>query len=115
MPSKIYKLWDIVVVPFPYAEREKAKRRPAIIVAAPKTDGKNLLYWVMMITSADQTKWQGDVAILDYESLGLSRPCIIRMAKMTTLQGDVILRKLGSLDAAGRKKIRAGLKQLLEL
>lgn len=55
------------------------------------------LLWVLMITSASNAAWAGDVPITDFEAAGLPAPSLVRTAKIATIQcGDAGL--LGTLD-----------------
>jgi mRNA-degrading endonuclease toxin of MazEF toxin-antitoxin module len=47
-----FDAFDIVVVPFPYADRLAEKRRPALVISNRKLVPFGLI-WVAMITSAD--------------------------------------------------------------
>ena len=78
----------VVRVPFPYTDRETRQRRPALVVARWVGDGGRLL-WVMMITSAENRGWPGDVAIgADYRAAGLPAPSIVRTAKIATIEAS---------------------------
>ena len=47
-----FEPFDVVVVPFPYADRLAEKRRPALVISNRKL-AVHRLVWVAMITSAD--------------------------------------------------------------
>ena len=51
-----YDPFDVVVVPFPYADRLAEKRRPALVISNRKLAAHGLI-WVAMITSADNEPW----------------------------------------------------------
>ncbi len=89
--------WDVVCVPFPFTEGEGDKRRPALVVSSEGLSEAHGLYWLVMITSAKNSAWAGDVPIADHEAVGLPAPSVIRPAKIATLQRDKILRTLGRL------------------
>ena len=93
---------DVVAVPFPFVERFTVRQRPVAVIAAPPSDDRYPLLWVMMITSALNRPWPGDLLITDLESAGLRRPCLIRTAKMATVENTDIDRwgRLASEDAA---------------
>jgi mRNA interferase MazF len=74
---------QIVRVPFPYSGGNPRQHRPALVIASP-VDG--FLLWVLMITSAENRAWPGDVAIPDHLSCGLPAPSLIRTAKIATLE-----------------------------
>ena len=56
--------FDVVIVPFPYADRLAEKRRPALVISNRKLALHGVI-WVAMITSAENERWSTDVAITD--------------------------------------------------
>ncbi|KAF0093230.1 MAG: hypothetical protein FD163_1719 [Hyphomonadaceae bacterium] len=90
--------WDIVVVPFPYTDRTTTKRRPALVVSNDELRENHGLVWVVMITSAKNAKWDGDIEIKDFEAVGLPAPSIIRPCKITTIDAGLVLGKLGGIS-----------------
>jgi len=96
--------WDIVVLPFPYADRLAEKRRPALVVSKPWVAKDYSLLWVAMITSAVNESWASDIEISNTNKSGLSTLSVIRPVKIATIEADRVLRKLGKL---GPKEIRA--------
>jgi mRNA interferase MazF len=58
-----YDVWDLMKVPFPYTNRPVQQRRPALVVAIPATPAAPQLVWVLMVTSAANRAWAGDVAV----------------------------------------------------
>lgn len=89
------KQWDIVVVPFPYTDRTTTKRRPALVVSNDDLRENHGLVWVLMITSAKNERWVGDIEIADYAACGLPAPSIIRPCKIATIDAGLVLGKLG--------------------
>ena len=57
---KRFAAFDVVIVPFPYADRLAEKRRPALVISGPKLAPYGLI-WVAMITSAENEPWPSDV------------------------------------------------------
>jgi mRNA interferase MazF len=78
---------DVVRVPFPYTDREARQHRPALVVShGGLGDGETLL-WVVMITSAANRGWPGDVSLADsYAAAGLPIPSVIRTTKIATIE-----------------------------
>ena len=77
---------DVNRVPFPYTEGEARQHRPALVVAQTGPgEGSGLLLWVLMITSAENRGWAGDVAVPDAAAAGLPAPSVIRCAKIATI------------------------------
>jgi mRNA interferase MazF len=66
------------------------------VIAAGELAARRGLLWVLMITSADNRGWEGDVAIDDHRGGGLPAPSLVRTAKIATIEaGDA--QKLGVL------------------
>ena len=93
--------WDVVVVPFPFTERPRARRRPAVVLSNREFNrhGHTIL---AMITTRGHRPWPGDTEIADLEASGLEVPCIIRL-KLFTLDNRLLLRSLGRLSVADQK------------
>ena len=79
-------VWDVVRVPFPYADRPIRQRRPALVVAVPDKGTGPGLIWVLMITSAQNRGWDGDVAIVEFASAGLPVASLVRTDKIATIE-----------------------------
>jgi mRNA interferase MazF len=80
------EVWDLVKVPFPFTNRPVQQRRPALVVAVPDTSGTPNLIWVLMVTSAANRGWPGDIAVSDLEEAGLPAPSLVRSAKIATIE-----------------------------
>jgi len=105
--------FEIVVVPFPYADRLAEKRRPALVVSAPALQKQYGLVWLMMITSADNPAWDCDVTISDLKLAGLPAPSVVRPAKIATVDATHILRRIGKISAKDGKRMKEALRELL--
>lgn len=106
----IFKIWDVIKVPFPYTDRPVRQRRPALVVAAGGMQKDHGLVWALMITSAENRGWCGDVEITDLNMSGLPAPSLVRTAKIATLEaGDA--GRVGSLPMADREAVTARLRE----
>jgi mRNA interferase MazF len=76
---------QVVRVPFPYTDGQTLQRRPALVVAAFYDGDVPALLWVLMITSAENRIWPGDVPIRDIARAGLPVACTIRTRKLATI------------------------------
>src|SRR5947208_17069876 len=85
-PMATFEVWDIVKVPFPYTDRPVRQRRPALVVAAGELETAHGLLWLVMVTSAANRGWPGDVLVSDLAVAGLPIPSIIRPAKIATIE-----------------------------
>lgn len=78
---------DIVVVPFPYTDRNTRQKRPALVVSKGGTGEEGALLWVTMITSSENRRWSDDVDLGDtYSVAGLPAPSVVRPAKIATIE-----------------------------
>lgn len=76
----------LVRVPFPYVDQAKRAYRPAVVVAQVTGGPTGPLLWVLMVTSAENRRWPGDVALVDdHAAIGLPAPSLIRTAKIATV------------------------------
>ncbi len=107
-----FAAFDIVVVPFPYADRLAEKRRPALVVSNRKLAAHGLA-WVAMITSADNETWPSDVTIADLKRAGLPAPSVVRIAKLACIDPSRIQRRAGRLDKTAAKLVAQRLRGFL--
>lgn len=85
MPT--FEQGDVVRVPFPYTDRPVRQHRPALVISRGGIGHEQQLLWVLMITSAENRPWPGDVDIGGrYADAGLPAPSIIRTAKIATIE-----------------------------
>lgn len=90
---------DVVKVPFPYTDRAARAYRPALVVSAPAIEERHGLLWLVMITSAANRGWTGDVRVRDLRRARLPVASIVRTAKVATIDAKDAVR-LGRLGAA---------------
>lgn len=107
-----FESFDVVVVPFPYADRLAEKRRPALVISNRKL-AVNGVIWVAMITSAENERWSSDVAITDLARAGLPAPSVVRPAKIACIDPNRIDRRLGRLDRAAARNVAQKLRGFL--
>ena len=111
-PMAGFKLWDIVKVPFPYTDRPVRQHRPALIAAAGDVQAAHGLVWVLMITSAENRGWDGDVAISNLDMAGLPAPSVVRCAKIATIDMGAA-EYIGHLPRADQQKAAKVLARIL--
>ena len=98
------EVWDLVKVPFPYINRPVQQRRPALVVAVPHAPGAPELLWVLMVTSAANRGWPGDVSVSDLAVAGLPAPSVVRAAKIATIEARDAER-IGQLPPEDRTQV----------
>jgi mRNA interferase MazF len=101
-----FDAFDIVVLPFPYADRLAEKRRPALVISNRRLAQFGLI-WVAMITSADNAAWSCDVAISDLA------PSVVRTAKIACIEPARIERRAARLDRTSANALAHKLKEFV--
>ncbi len=102
----VFRQGDVVKVPFPYTDRSTRQSRPALVVSNGSLEDSHRLVWVVMITSAENRGWSGDVPVTDLLLAGLPAPSLIRVAKIATIDAADAT-KLGKVSAASLRKVLA--------
>ena len=92
----ICRQYDVVTVPFPFIDRPKTKKRPALVLSNDDFNrGSHTI--LAMITTKKLPAWPGDSQITDYVNAGLSLPCLVRF-KFFTLDNRLLQRIIGHLS-----------------
>jgi mRNA interferase MazF len=107
-----FEPYATIAVPFPYVERAATKRRPALVISQPRLVSQTGLLWIVMITSAANPAWPDDIAVDDLGLAGLTKPSVVRPAKITTVEA-LRARPIGRVTAGVAAKVRAALAALL--
>ena len=110
-----YKIFDVVVVPFPFTDQAADKKRPALVLSdATQFNSETQNCVLAMITSAKNSDWPLDVKIGSAQKAGLSAPSKVRM-KIFTLDSHFIIKKIGGLSVKDQKLVKESLKKLMSL
>jgi mRNA interferase MazF len=104
--------WDVVVVPFPFADRRGLKRRPALVMSQAVFNQDSSHSVLAMITSSPHSAWPSDTPIFDPQSAGLHVPCVVRF-KLFTLDNRLIIRRLGRLGPADERSVATQLRAVV--
>jgi len=88
--------FDVVTVPFPFVDRPKTKKRPAVVLSNREFNRKSHTI-LAMITTKKEPAWPGDSQINDYVDAGLHLPCLIRL-KLFTLDNRLLKKRIGHLS-----------------
>jgi mRNA interferase MazF len=110
----IYEPFDVVVVPFPFTDSAKSKRRPALVLSQSTHFSEEIEHTVLaMITSLKNDSWPLDYEIKNLEQSGLTAASVVRM-KLFTLDNRFIVRKIGHLSKTDQNQVKKSLSQLFD-
>jgi len=93
---------DVIVLPFPFSDLSKSKKRPALIVANLQCDD----FILAQITS--ESRIDGYSILLmedDFKKRGLNLNSIIRPNRLFTADKSIILYKAGSIKKSKIKEV----------
>lgn len=99
-----YKPGDVIKVPFPYTDRPARQHRPALVIVAGAIAENHGLLWVLMITSAENRRWDDDVTVSNLDMAGLPARSVVRCAKIATIEA-VNAEHIGTLPRPDRAKV----------
>lgn len=102
----IFEQGDIAKVPFPNTNSATPQSGPALVVSTGDGNDTLSLLWVVMVTSAENRGWPGDVALADLSGTGLPAPSLVRTAKIATIEARAAAR-LGQVAAGVRAEVLA--------
>lgn len=98
---------DLVLVRFPFADLSTTKKRPALMLARTARSPRNRLATVAMITSqVEALKLEGDVLLADWKPAGLLHPSLLRLAKLATVDEDLLDKRIGTLSSKDKDGAR---------
>ena len=107
-----FDVFDVVVTPFPFVDLKTERKRPALILSSLAGFGAPTAVAVTaMITTGRRSDWPFDVPVVDLASAGLRHPCKVRM-KISTIDFQIIERKIGRLSEADQRAVAEALRQL---
>jgi mRNA interferase MazF len=106
-----YEPFEILVVPFPFSDRDASKRRPALVISNHHFNTRHSHLILSMITTSHRA-WSSDIALQDWQASGLSAACQVRL-KLFTLDKDIIIRKIGILSSRDQAAVEKNICQYL--
>ncbi len=101
---------DVVLLHFPFADLSGKKMRPALVLAA-----RRLEVTVAFISSQVAKTEPDDLLFPATAHTGLSRPSLLRVAKLATLDRRQIQHGLGQLSADELARVDAAMRRVYEL
>ncbi len=110
----IYEPFGIVSIPFPFTDKTKSKKRPAVVISTKQFQKETGHASLLMITSAKHSEWFGDFLVTDLESTGLSQEVIIRQ-KIFTIDLRLVEKSVGHLSKKDADAVKSLLKKCLSI
>ena len=102
------KAGDVALVRFPFADLATAKKRPVLVFTRTTRSPRNRVVTVAMITSQTEgLKLEGDVLLDDWKNAGLRHPSLLRVAKIATVDEQLIEKTIGRLSSRDLTAARA--------
>lgn len=86
------KKGDIILVPFPFTDLSGGKVRPALVLIEGTRDAT-----VSFISTQTHLKEDADILIQPTRENGLKKESLIRLKKITTIDRELIIGKLGTI------------------
>lgn len=112
-PTTGYNFGDVVLVPFPFTDQSGLKKRPAVVVSSAEYHGQRRDLVIMAVTTQVRIRRAfGDLTITDWRRAGLLAPSAVKPA-LTTIERRLVLKKLGQLQPADLRALRAILGAIL--
>jgi len=109
-----YEPFDVIVVPFPFTDSARTKRRPALVLSQKTEFTDKIGHSVLaMITSQKNDPWPLDITIKNKKQSGLTAPSVVR-TKIFTLDNRFILKKIGHLSKADQTQVKKSLSILFD-
>lgn len=90
---------EVALVRFPFTDAVTTKKRPALVLARTARAARYRLTTLAMITSqVEALKLEGDVALADWQAAGLLHPSLLRLAKVATVDEELVEKTIGKLS-----------------
>jgi mRNA interferase MazF len=108
-----FEFGDVVLVPFPFTDQSASKKRPAVVISSPQYHARGRDLIILAITSQIRPRRRvGEGGIHDWREAGLLKPSVLKPL-LTTIDRDLVLRRLGRLTASDRSTLQRCLSEAL--
>ena len=86
--------YDLVLIPFPYADLSSSKKRPVLVLTAPDHHGD---FIALAVTTVPQGETAVPITLVDIVDGTLPKPSWIRVDKVFTLSDQSIVKHIGKI------------------
>lgn len=104
------KKGDIVLIPFPFSDLTGSKLRPALVLISTEFD-----VTVCFITTQFQWNEELDIELIPTTTNGLKKISLLRTSKFSTIDKELILGRIGSLENNYLHILNKNLIEILQL
>ena len=112
-PTTNFEFGDVILVPFPISNQTAAKHRPAVVISSDAYNRERLDFVILAITSQIRpTLGLGEALVAQWKQAGLIKPSVLKPV-LTTIEKDLVIKKLGRLATGDREKLREVLDAIL--
>ncbi len=113
------KRGTIILTPFPFTDLHGNKVRPALIISNDKRTGEDLIIAFISSIVDPKNLQEADILIRQNENVflqsGLKTSSVIKADKLATINKNIILGELGSLNKEMMVKVGKKIKRALDL
>ena len=104
------KKGDLVLLSFPFTDLKGKKIRPAMVLVVSDLD-------IIVAFITTQFKWQNqfDIVLEPNKINGLKKVSLLRLSKITTIDKDLVLGKLGEISKDDVDTVNKKLIEILKL
>ena len=97
---------SVVLVPFPFSDQSRTKKRPAVVVSSASYNASRRDIVIMAITSKVQTPLGlGEALLGDWQAAGLIKTSVLKPV-FTTIEQGLVVRTMGQLNPADATTLR---------
>lgn len=106
---------DIILVPFPFTDQSSSKKRPAVILSAPRYNAERPDFIIMAITSQVREHSSfGDSVVVEWEAAGLLKPSAIKPV-IATIEQSLTIKHSGRLEDDDIASLKQVLGDIIDL
>ncbi len=99
-----YEKWDVVLVPFPFTDLSRLKKRPAVVLSSTEYNASGDAIIGFLTSNIMGLERLGDYTLVAPKIAGLPLPTRFRL-KMATIDVSIVSKRLGSMVEADRSGI----------
>ncbi|TMA69025.1 MAG: type II toxin-antitoxin system PemK/MazF family toxin [Deltaproteobacteria bacterium] len=109
----VVKPGEVALVRFPFTDITTTKKRPALVLARTTRSPRNRLVTLAMITSqVEALRLEGDVLLANWKAAGLLHPSLLRLAKVATVDEQLIDKTIGRFSARDLEAAREAFRRV---